>query len=153
MSGMAAIVPPEIRRYVAIGDATANAVIERVQRMISVIDDKYKDLPGRVTKLSKTATRPSRSAHVALLGEIALAGPLLTPHEPAGSGVEMRDAPGHGGRRDAGSVNKQMLEEILWWTRELLADPATLDTEKRLAGHLQALTIKLIRVQGNRQQD
>ena len=44
-------------------------------------------------------------------------------------------------------VDERMLEEILWWTRELLADPATLDTEKRLAGHLQALAVELLRLQ------
>jgi hypothetical protein len=49
-------------------------------------------------------------------------------------------------------VDERMLEEILWWTRELLADPATLDTEKRLAAHLQALAVELIRLQGKRQQ-
>jgi hypothetical protein len=48
-------------------------------------------------------------------------------------------------------VDERMLEEILWWTRELLADAATLDTEKRLAEHLQALAVELIRLQGARQ--
>ncbi len=44
-------------------------------------------------------------------------------------------------------VDERELEEILWWTRELLADPATLDTEKRLAAHLQALAVELLRMQ------
>jgi hypothetical protein len=44
-------------------------------------------------------------------------------------------------------VDERMLEELLWWTRELLADPATLDTEKRLASHLQALAVELLRLQ------
>ena len=43
-------------------------------------------------------------------------------------------------------VDERMLEEILWWTRELLADPASLDTEKRLATHLQALAVELLRL-------
>jgi hypothetical protein len=50
-------------------------------------------------------------------------------------------------------VDERMLEEILWWTRELLADPATLASEKRLAAHLQALAVELIRLKSNRQQD
>ena len=48
-------------------------------------------------------------------------------------------------------VDERMLEEILWWTRELLADPGSLDTEKRLAAHLQALAVELLRIQTHAQ--
>jgi hypothetical protein len=44
-----------------------NAVLEHIRTMITVVDEKYKDLPARVTKLeqARNTSKPKRARRAA----------------------------------------------------------------------------------------